>query len=884
MQLRFVFLTCLCCLALLTLQALCGEPPTAKTTGAPREDNPKRTDRYGDPLPPGVVARLGTERLTLARAIFLTFSPDGRCVAAHNGSGQLRIWEAASGKELLRVTTPIFYGYGSGMTPLRFSPNSKTIALACPAERGGGANQQASVRVWEVATGKELHCFGDLPDQASHVVFSPDGRYLFASGYGIPLLRWDLVEGGAPKEFGNSRSVAFLAVSRDATTLTAAINDRGDWRNHTFVRWDVATGKEIGRHAIPTGGRWAGSLSPEGNLFAVPEEDGKSIALLDPLTGRELTRARESDSHDLVSFCADGTRMACSSKDSTIRVWDTATGKMRARFKPLSTSVSWIALSPDGKRVALSGRADDAVHVWDVAASRELYSFAGHRGGPLTIAFLKEGKEIVTVSKDGCHVSPYVTEWADWSFRRWDAATGEELAVTRANPKGEVYHTAFSSDGRRLVAVIHDGTLRLWDVESGKVLRSWKVPTWESTSGWGDKVLKTPHPAITEPVFSPDGKILLAAHGPKILRWEVATGRELPAFEVKGLSPRGEPSACLPTPDGQILVLGSSESGDQFLLLDADSGKVRRRLEGIRGGSYEAISPDGRTLAVKEFEEVSLWELANGRPRGRLAVRGQTDGLAFSPDGRFLAIGSCSESPLSLWDLTTGRVVGRLQDDREEMMFPAAFSPDGSRLAVKNDSPTILVCDVAELCGKKKLEDITKGAPPSREELEGLWVELSSADSVRAYRAIRQLGRAGPRGAAFLKARLKGNKSLEERHIARLIADLDADTFAAREKASAELEKLGIRAQPALRRALQGEASAEVRSRVKRLLERLGSSQESLPDPELVRLRVVEALEANGSPEARQVLTELAEGSADTPLKQEAKASLARLRSRRVQQ
>jgi hypothetical protein len=272
--------------------------------------------------------------------------------------------------------------------------------------------------------------------------------------------------------------------------------------------------------------------------------------------------------------------------------------------------------------------------------------------------------------------------------------------------------------------------------------------------------------------------------------------------------------------------------------------------------------------------------VASGRLRERLPLV-FLGTAAFSPDGRFLAVAEGHESMFSLWDLATGRVVGRLQNDHEVQSL--AFSPDGSRLAMAGYFPTVLVCDVAELFGKKTMEEIVKSGAPSAEELEGLWAELSGADGARAYRAIRRLGLSGSRGGAFLKARFQGEKPPDERRIARWIADLDADQFATREKASAELEKLGIQAEPALRRTLEGQPSAEVRSRVKRLLDRLGATDDPPPSAELVRLRVVEALEANGSEEARQALRELSKGSMDDLLTREAKASLARLRSRHVQ-
>jgi hypothetical protein len=234
---------------------------------------------------------------------------------------------------------------------------------------------------------------------------------------------------------------------------------------------------------------------------------------------------------------------------------------------------------------------------------------------------------------------------------------------------------------------------------------------------------------------------------------------------------------------------------------------------------------------------------------------------------------------VSLWDLATGEVVGRLRADLGAV-GSLAFSPDGTRLAAAGDSPAALVCDVAGLCGKKRLGGVAQLPAPSAEELEGLWADLGGADGSRAYRAVRRLGAAGPRGATFLGGRLQGAAAPDERRTARLIADLDSDDFAKREKAAAALEALGARAEPALRQALEGNPSAELRRRAQRLLQRLGAAAERPPSPGLVRLRVVEALEANGTPEARKVLTGLAAGPASSPLTAEAKAALLRLAKR----
>jgi hypothetical protein len=163
-------------LALLPGQVARSRPPVPQSEKAPPAKRAVRTDRYGDPLPPGVVARLGTDRLVLDNAAFLTFSPDGRRLASHNGNTDLRVWEVATGKEVLRLKTPRFqYGAQPGMDPLVFSPDGKVLALGC---------SDKTVRVWDVATGKELHAFRGLRGHMGHLAFTPDGRSLVAGGPG----------------------------------------------------------------------------------------------------------------------------------------------------------------------------------------------------------------------------------------------------------------------------------------------------------------------------------------------------------------------------------------------------------------------------------------------------------------------------------------------------------------------------------------------------------------------------------------------------------------------------------------------------------------------------------------------------------------------------
>jgi RNA polymerase sigma factor (sigma-70 family) len=486
--------------------------------------------------------------------------------------------------------------------------------------------------------------------------------------------------------------------------------------------------------------------------------------------------------------------------------------------------------------------------------------------------------------------------------------------------KDRVTSVAYSPDGRWLATAAWDGTALLWDARTGKEVRRWDVPAPRDY-----------HPAhLSRILFSPNNAFVIVAQqaAPNeagVIVWDRRTGKKVHEFPggtgSVAVSPDGKVIACggygivrlyelasgnpirelhsqqthiftlLFSPDGNTLIaagpLPTPQRGDGIERLtrmpdvarfwDVATGKERRfpltgrELTGHLAQGL-ALSPDGRTLAVRS----SLLETATGQ--GRILLTDvlrhgdEIDGVAFSPDGRTLA-SAHMDGTVRLWDLPSGKLIGQLGKKGDPFkggwVLTVAFSPDGRTLVSGGLDKIAHVWDVSRITARRR-----KSAERSPAELEADWKALAG-DAAAGYAALGRLVGSPKQAVPFLAKQLQSMKLVATKRIERLIGELGDQQFRVREQATKELEAIDGLAAPALKKALAGNPPLETKRRLRTLLDRLEGGS---PSAETVRLiRAVEALEAIGNPEARRLLDKLAEGPAEARLTQEASASARRL-------
>jgi eukaryotic-like serine/threonine-protein kinase len=280
-----------------------------------------------------------------------------------------------------------------------------------------------------------------------------------------------------------------------------------------------------------------------------------------------------------VAFLPDGASVVSGGGSNTIGLWDAATGSLIRTFEGHTIPVSSVAFSSDGARV-LSGSWDKTTKLWDVASGALIRTFVGHSASVSSVAFAPDGTRVS--SGDGK------------TFKLWDTATGELVSSFEGCNRGG--SMAFSPDGTRVLCGGNDKTIKLWDAATSALIRTFEAHPDSVHSDGVHSLAFSPDGAR---VLSGGGKSSYSPLEPKKRRaeatvklWDVATGALVRSFK----GPISEVTSLTFSPDGTRVLSGNL---DQTIKMwdgseDAQYARTRARVRALRPKAPAAQWRGGR--------------------------------------------------------------------------------------------------------------------------------------------------------------------------------------------------------------------------------------------------------------------------------------------------
>jgi WD40 repeat protein len=546
------------------------------------------------------------------------FSPSGKQVLALGLAGTLDVWEIETKKQLLNLRA------NAGV----FSTDGKQVLAIDPAGKVG---------VWDLAGSKEAGLVTARFEGVKDIAIGPDGRHLLIGMTHLAPPRSSAV---AARSFVPGEAVLLDVAANQVVRSYPARTDPVDFvtvsptGQHLLIGdnlWDTATGQKLGSLcsgpaqafsavfstdgkrvlvANHRGSHWLGSLV--GGLFGPPAAEPLAT-LVDVATGKELAKyeARSPVSDRVaLGLSVDGTRALMAARNGSITVWDVATGKRLSESLIACNNLA-AAFSPDGKLAAVSFHENRSIW-WDCEKGEKVSEQGHQKGQPMRpgtpSVSSRDGKLQLAFSDDGLTV--IVQDPVNKA-----AARALKAGLT---PYEGVRAAGFDAQDERFVfAEISSPCAGLWNVDAGKRLREFSLD----------------EPFTAEAMaFGPDGRcVATAGNDGQMVIWDVATGKKASAFKLD--SPI---IAVTFSQDGNMLAAGCADR--TAVVLRIATGE-KTRLLGHEGPVDTAtFRPDGKLLvtACREDGTARIWDMATGKELARIvSIQNRRDWLVFTPEGSY---------------------------------------------------------------------------------------------------------------------------------------------------------------------------------------------------------------------------------------------------------
>jgi len=706
----------------------------------------------------------------------VAFSPDENHVISGGDDGTVRIWNIASGNQ---IGAPLGRQESNQDNPsfmirsVAFSPDGTYVV-------SGG--DDGFVRIWEVSSRLQIGEFKPFPSEdraelnsVTSVIFSSDGYRVISGGDDGSIRIWEVSSGqqiGKPlwghKKRNGSIAVRSVAISPDDTQVVSGGDDG------TVRIWNIEPSDSLERifqvhKTIIHGSSPVRSvaISPDGTHVISSGDDG-AVRIWELASGTHIgtpLRGHEEGNDGYISvrdlaFSSDGTSVVSGGNDGTVRIWKLEFGlQIKSPFRGhgddyIDRLTESLYSNIEGNRVVIGGNDDtlrisrdgvippitvpDASDLSGKSFARSVFEKAfpymdfvalkKHYYGILEkgIDYILKGQKIkitsvnsIVFSPDGTHV---ISGGDDGTIRIWEIESGLQIREPFQGHDWSCYKNsnipsfsisinsvAISSNADRLISGGDDGTVRIWNMESGlqivKPLHSHR----KDSNGYN---------SVRSVALNHDGTRLVSGGNDGVVRiWEIESGLLIGALSSK--QDEGNDLSVIVasvdmSQDGAYVVSGGSDGTVRIwnvnsgLQIGAPLRGHELGMNGYNSVRCVAFSPDGtRVVSGGDDGTVRIWDVKSGLQIGA-PLRGHEVGMngynsvrcvAFSPDGTCV-VSSGDDGTVRIWDVKSGLQIGAPLRGHEAGMNGynsvrcVAFSPDGTRVVSGGDDGTVRFWDV----------------------------------------------------------------------------------------------------------------------------------------------------------------------------------------------
>ncbi|HEY9605211.1 MAG TPA: protein kinase [Allocoleopsis sp.] len=614
-------------------------------------------------------------------------SADGQFAVSGSDDCTLKLWDVATGR-CLRT----FKGHTALVSAVCLSPDGELVV---------SGSDDYTLKLWEASTGR---CLGTLTGHiasVNSVSLSADCRLVLSGSRDKTMKLWEVSTGRCLHTFaGHTSGVKSVCLSEDCRFALSGSSD------NTLKLWEVSTGLCLPTfEGIRNRGTWVTSVCLSGDCqFALSASSDNTLNLWEVRTGRCL-RTFVGHMDSVTSAClSQDCRFALSgSSDNTLKLWEVSTGRCLRTFTEHTASVTSVSLSGDG-RFALSRSRDGTMKLWAVSGDPNPYLAPMRLSRPLTteilfsirLAYQRELKLALVAldrrdyvsaaqhlrkarSQPGySHRGEAVNAWSKlYVYLPRKTFLGGWESTTFAVDADGAYSVALCRDGRFALSGSQDCTLKLWEIATGRCLRTFAghaasvksvalsrgyryalsgsddctLKLWEVATGHCLRTFEGHIASVKSVALSADYRFALSgSHDFTLKLWEVVTGRCLRTFEGHADRVRSVGFSV----DCRFALSGSDDG--TLKLWEIVTGRCLHTFVGHTGAvNSVSFSVDGRyALSGSQDCTLKLWEIATGCCLRTFAGHsGAVNSVSFSVDGRYALSGS-QDCTLKLWEVATG--------------------------------------------------------------------------------------------------------------------------------------------------------------------------------------------------------------------------------------